>query len=57
MYNFHKRKTNTGAIEFHHKLFRRDIKYLNIYKDNFWSAFEENPVKLRFYLEISYFAA
>jgi hypothetical protein len=27
MYNFHKRKTNSGAIEFHHKLFRRNLKY------------------------------
>ena len=28
MYNFHKNKTKTVGLEFHHKLFRRGAKYI-----------------------------
>lgn len=28
MYNFHKKKTSEGPVEFHHKLFRRNQQYI-----------------------------
>ena len=54
MYNFHKRKTTSGAIEFHHKLFRRGLRYTVFYKDSFLLASKENPAKPRFYTGMNF---
>jgi len=45
MYNFHKRKTSEGHIDFRHKLFRRNQEYTSNNADNFFSGSNGNPAR------------